>query len=377
MTASTPGFWSPIELSIPPGVSVTRGVGLPIRGLERRALAADRRRAGRRRRRRRTRRRSRTCPRRRGSGSAGPARARGRPRGRRPAPAIRVDRRHAPSRTADAAGARPRRRRSVAADPPGRSVSAWRGRRPARDDPSTSPSSLGLTTSASVPGDLLGGEDRTLAADALRRPGRAHDDAAEAGPDRAAHVLLHRHLEERLAPRGRRADGIDLAARRASDRAWRRRADRAVPSPSRASAASIGGRPAGERLVRPRLVLGDEVGHEAVVAERAVIGRDDVLDLVGQQARRVDLARRRGPEQERHLAPVADRLVGEHPDAGHAQPARDEQQVPAARVDLERPAERPEQVDPVAGPQPGEPVGPAADDPEVDRDDRRSRRRPC
>ena len=41
MTASTPGFWSPIELSIPPGVSVTRGVGLPMRGLERRALAAD------------------------------------------------------------------------------------------------------------------------------------------------------------------------------------------------------------------------------------------------------------------------------------------------------------------------------------------------
>ena len=32
-TASTPGFCSPIELSIPPGVSVTRGVGLPIRGL--------------------------------------------------------------------------------------------------------------------------------------------------------------------------------------------------------------------------------------------------------------------------------------------------------------------------------------------------------
>ena len=32
MTASTPGFWRPIELSIPPGVSVTRGVGLPILG---------------------------------------------------------------------------------------------------------------------------------------------------------------------------------------------------------------------------------------------------------------------------------------------------------------------------------------------------------
>ena len=42
MTASTPGFWRPIELSIPPGVSVTRGVGLPMRGLEGRALAADR-----------------------------------------------------------------------------------------------------------------------------------------------------------------------------------------------------------------------------------------------------------------------------------------------------------------------------------------------
>ena len=33
MTASTPGFCRPIELSIPAGVSVTRGVGLPIRGL--------------------------------------------------------------------------------------------------------------------------------------------------------------------------------------------------------------------------------------------------------------------------------------------------------------------------------------------------------
>src|SRR5262245_10400145 len=32
-TASTPGFWSPIELSIPPGVSVTRGGTLPMRGL--------------------------------------------------------------------------------------------------------------------------------------------------------------------------------------------------------------------------------------------------------------------------------------------------------------------------------------------------------
>ena len=129
------------------------------------------------------------------------------------------------------------------------------------------------------------------------------------------------------------------------------------PAASRASAASIAGRAAGEGLVGPRLVVGDEVGHEAVVAERAVVGRDDVLDLVGQQARRVDLARAGRPEQERHLAAVADRLVGEHPDAGHAQAAGDEQQVPAARVDLERSPERPEQVDLVARAQPGEPVG--------------------
>ena len=33
-TASTPGFWSPIEFSIPPGVSVTRGGTLPIRGFK-------------------------------------------------------------------------------------------------------------------------------------------------------------------------------------------------------------------------------------------------------------------------------------------------------------------------------------------------------
>ena len=32
-TASTPGFCRPIELSMPAGVSVTRGGGLPIRGL--------------------------------------------------------------------------------------------------------------------------------------------------------------------------------------------------------------------------------------------------------------------------------------------------------------------------------------------------------
>ena len=110
-----------------------------------------------------------------------------------------------------------------------------------------------------------------------------------------------------------------------------------------------------------------------MVAERAVVGRDDVLDLVGEQRRRVDLARRRGPEQQRHLPAVADRLVGQHPDAGHPQATRDQQQVLAPRVDLERAPERPEQVDPIARPQPREPFRPATDDPEVDRHDARGR----
>ena len=125
-------------------------------------------------------------------------------------------------------------------------------------------------------------------------PVDAHDDAAEARPDRAAHVLLHRHLEERLAAGRRRADRVGLAA--------------AALAPELGDAeplAPAGGEPgeggehrlraAGERLVGPGLVLGHELGHEAVVAERAVVGRDDVLDLVGQQARRVDLARRSRP----------------------------------------------------------------------------------
>ena len=33
MTASTPGFWSPIPLSSPAGVSTSRGAGLPMRAL--------------------------------------------------------------------------------------------------------------------------------------------------------------------------------------------------------------------------------------------------------------------------------------------------------------------------------------------------------
>src|SRR4029077_12290478 len=47
-------------------------------------------------------------------------------------------------------------------------------------------------------------------------------------------------------------------------------------------------------------------------------------------------------------------------------PARDEQKMAAPRVDLERPAERSEQIDSIARTQPGEPVGAPTDDPEMD-----------
>ena len=89
----------------------------------------------------------------------------------------------------------------------------------------------------------------------------------------------------------------------------------------------------------------------------------------GRRLERIHLGRAGRPEQEDDLAPVADRLIGQHPDPGDAQAARDQQQVAAARIDLERPAERPEHVHRVAGPQAGEPVGPPPDRPEVDRDD--------
>jgi hypothetical protein len=105
-----------------------------------------------------------------------------------------------------------------------------------------------------------------------------------------------------------------------------------------------------------------------VVPQRSVVSRDDVLDLVGQEGRRVDVARARGPEEERHLTAVTNGLVGEHPDARHAEPAGDQEQVARPRIDLERPSQRPEHVEPVARPQPRQPLGAPADRPEMDCD---------
>ena len=219
-----------------------------------------------------------------------------------------------------------------------------------------------------IPGDLLGREDRSLATDPLRDAGGAHDHAPEARPDRAAHVLLHRDLQERLASGRRGADGVDLAGAALATELRHAESIAAAGRQTRQGREHRRGT-AGERLVRPRLVVGDQLGDVAVVTETAVVGGDDVLDLVGEQARRIDLARRCRPEQQRDLAPVADRLVGQHPDPGHPEPARDEQQMATSRVHLERPAQRTEQVDRVPGAQPGEPVGPPPDHPEMDRDD--------
>src|SRR5207247_7089295 len=76
--------------------------------------------------------------------------------------------------------------------------------------------------------------------------------------------------------------------------------------------------------------------------------------------------RPRPAEQPRDLAAVADRLVGEGTYAGHAQPARDQEDVARPRVHLERASERAQHVDSITRPQPREPLGPAAHGPEVD-----------
>ena len=169
----------------------------------------------------------------------------------------------------------------------------------------------------------------------------------------------------------RRASGEPDADRLPAPALAPQRGDAEAPLPSRCHGrqrAEHGQRTAGEGLVGPRLVLRHEVRHEPVVAHAAVVGRHDVLDLVGQERARVDLGCVTTPVEEHDLAPVAERLVGEEPDIGDPEAAGDQEQVPAARVHLEPLAQRPEHVEAVAGPHPGEPGGPAPDLPEVDRD---------
>ena len=62
------------------------------------------------------------------------------------------------------------------------------------------------------------------------------------------------------------------------------------------------------------------------------------------------------------------RVVGERPHPGHAQATRDEQQVPAARIDLEAATQRAEHLDAVARAHPRQHIGALAGHPEVDGD---------
>ena len=75
------------------------------------------------------------------------------------------------------------------------------------------------------------------------------------------------------------------------------------------------------------------------------------------------------PEQHRDLPAVANRFVGEHPHAGHAQTPGDEQQVATPRVNLERLPQRPEHVEALSLADTGHPFRSAAHRPEMERDD--------
>src|SRR5258707_7332339 len=123
---------------------------------------------------------------------------------------------------------------------------------------------------AGFPVDLVGCEYRAFTTDPLWCPRARHDDAAEACANRAAHVLLHRDLEERLPASGRRSGRIDLA--RAAFPAELGDAEPlASPSGQSGESREHPGRATRESLVGPGLVLPDEVGHQPSPAHRAVV----------------------------------------------------------------------------------------------------------
>src|SRR5436190_7406161 len=165
------------------------------------------------------------------------------------------------------------------------------------------PMSLRFAASASpagLPGDLVRGEDRTLSTHALRRPADAHYDTAKARPNCAAHVLLHRHLEIRLStglrrPENERLPGTALAAQLRDTEPLATTRGETGERPEHAR------RSAGERLVGPTLVLRYQLGNEPAVTERPVVGRDDIFDLVGEEARRIHVTRACRPEEEHDL----------------------------------------------------------------------------
>jgi hypothetical protein len=72
---------------------------------------------------------------------------------------------------------------------------------------------------------------------------------------------------------------------------------------------------------------GDQLRHEAVVAERPVVRGDDVLDFVGQQARRIDVAALCAPNRITTCRPSRTASSASIRIPGHAQAAGDQQQV--------------------------------------------------
>ena len=106
-----------------------------------------------------------------------------------------------------------------------------------------------------------------------------------------------------------------------------------------------------------------------MMAERAVIGRNDVLDLIRQQEGRVHLARGGRPKEQDDLAARPDRLVGQHANSGHAQATGYQEKVAAPAVNLERTAKRPQHVDRLTLPDSFQPLGAASDGSEVNGKD--------
>jgi len=261
MTASTPGFCRPIELSIPPGVSVTRAVGCPPVAAGWCPCSRSRRYAERPRPRR-TPRRNRTFRMRQGWGSP----AGGPPRRQLHRQVDPIESLALGQRGRTAIGAP----RSATAEPPvstrARPSAGLRVRStgtmallmvrtvgvrfgfamplaglaapfPKRTSAAVTTLFFGFIASASGarrPCDLIGGEHGTLAAYSQRALD-ANDHAAQAGAHGAAHRLLHGDLQKRLAPGGRDPSGSTLPAPLL-------RPSLATPSRSRRPAASCASR---------------------------------------------------------------------------------------------------------------------------------------
>ena len=124
-------------------------------------------------------------------------------------------------------------------------------------------------------------------------PAGPGDDAPQAraggAPDRGLDEDLQPGLAPRLRrPRRRRPPAAPLPAQRrdAHPPAATDRQPREGPEER--------GRSGGEGLIGPAFVVQHEIEDRPPMAQAAVGRRDDVLDLVGQQARRVDLAPRTG-----------------------------------------------------------------------------------